>query len=200
MTKTVTIAIIDNDRYFAQGLKALLMYYCTLKQISIRFLPERRSADATLLFQSNSFNRSARHCRQQRHHAHKQTIVVLAPKKLDYDQRHRVACLSESGIARCVSVEAFLLHIEHILTAPSVVTPIRRCPRCASALTPREWQVLAAIEQGRIVKQVAQLMNLAPKTVSAHKCNAMAKLGLIRNTELYHWLQNGGLNYELREH
>ncbi|WP_455872246.1 LuxR C-terminal-related transcriptional regulator [Serratia proteamaculans] len=40
---------------------------------------------------------------------------------------------------------------------------------------------------------IAHQLHLHAKTVSAHKRNAMKKLNITRNTQLLHWLLNGGI-------
>lgn len=201
MTQALTIAILDNNRYFAQGLEALLLHYFTLRRVPVRFLPERRSADATLLFQSNDIHRNTRFCRQRNQNTQQQVIIVQDTPRPRPPVRLRTSCLSERGmIDRRIGVKALLLDVERVLLPDheqhTGTGAPRRCPRCSPTLTPRELQVLAIMEQGRLGQQAARLMNLSPKTISAHKCSAMSKLGFIRSTELYHWLQSGGLNHE----
>jgi DNA-binding NarL/FixJ family response regulator len=53
--------------------------------------------------------------------------------------------------------------------------------------------------RGNSHRQIAQLLGLDVKTVSAHKRNAMVKLGFSRTSDLYYWMKNGGLAQEIRE-
>ncbi|HHK7929747.1 TPA: LuxR C-terminal-related transcriptional regulator [Serratia marcescens] len=46
---------------------------------------------------------------------------------------------------------------------------------------------------------IARHLGLSPKTVYTYKRCTMHKLGFTRNTELYHWLINGGLDTERKE-
>ncbi|MDD7938802.1 AAA family ATPase [Actinomycetospora lutea] len=51
-------------------------------------------------------------------------------------------------------------------------------------VTPREWQVLALVEQGRTNAQIAECLFLSPRTVETHVASLLAKTGLSRRTEL----------------
>lgn len=198
MTQTVTIAILDTDRYFAQGLEALLRHYFALRNIPVRFVSGRASTEATLLFQGRGVSRSIQFCRQ-RHAVDRQRVITVQDSSR-HRQHSRPPCLSEHGmIDRHISVNTLLQDVERVLAQPPVTTPVGKCPRCAQVLTPREYQILSALGRGCQGGQIARQMNLSPKTVSAHKRGAMTKLGFIRNTDLYHWLQSGGLDYEIRE-
>ena len=71
------------------------------------------------------------------------------------------------------------------------------CQQCIQTLTIREQQVLSTLKRGMRLSQIATFLRLSPKTVSAHKRNAMLKLGILHNAELYRWLRCGGLEQEL---
>lgn len=58
-----------------------------------------------------------------------------------------------------------------------------------SEFTPQERRVIHHIGCGLDPKAIARVLAIHPKTVSAHKCNVMRKLGLRRTQDLYRWLQ-----------
>ncbi|MDX2181354.1 MAG: response regulator transcription factor [Bryobacteraceae bacterium] len=58
-----------------------------------------------------------------------------------------------------------------------------RTPRFAT-LTPREREVLKLLAEGNSVKEIAQDLNLAVKTVEAHKFNLMRKLDIHNKAQL----------------
>lgn len=64
----------------------------------------------------------------------------------------------------------------------------RTCPHCGgelgNVLTARERQLLRMFAEGKTSRQVADTLNLALKTVEAHRFNLMRKLGLHKATEL----------------
>ena len=51
-------------------------------------------------------------------------------------------------------------------------------------LSPREWQVLRLIAQGVPLAQIAEQLQLSPKTVTTHKSHLMGKLGIENNADL----------------
>lgn len=46
------------------------------------------------------------------------------------------------------------------------------------ALTQREWDVLAALAEGRTTRDIAAALRVSPKTISAHLRHIFAKLGV----------------------
>lgn len=51
-------------------------------------------------------------------------------------------------------------------------------------LSPREWEVLRLIAQGLPLSQIAEMLNLSPKTITTHKAHLMEKLGVGNNADL----------------
>jgi DNA-binding CsgD family transcriptional regulator len=47
-------------------------------------------------------------------------------------------------------------------------------------LTPREVEIAAFIKQGRKTKQIAEMLNLSPRSVDFHRANLRRKLGVKR--------------------
>lgn len=62
---------------------------------------------------------------------------------------------------------------------------------CPVRLSQRELEVIRYFSEGYHPSEVALTLGINIKTVSAHKRNAMKKMGISRNNELYHWLLNG---------
>ena len=61
------------------------------------------------------------------------------------------------------------------------------------SLTDREFQVLQKLAAGESVTDIATSLSLSVKTVSTHKANLMAKLGLANQTELVRYAIKHGL-------
>lgn len=57
-------------------------------------------------------------------------------------------------------------------------------PRPGLELTPRQREVLQLLAEGRSMKQVAQILNLAPRTVAFHKYRMMEQLKVRTTAEL----------------
>lgn len=200
MTHTITISIVDPDRYFAQGLELLLRHYFALRGVPVRFISGRASQHASLLFQRSKANGSTKFCWHRASTDRQRVIIMQDASHVSFNHK-RPVCLSEvSIINRSAKVSVFLLEAVLVLAASPITAPTEKCLRCANRLTHREYQILSAIKRGKQCWQIALQLNLSPKTVSTHKRNAMKKLGFNRNTELYYWLQNDVLDYEIREY
>ena len=61
------------------------------------------------------------------------------------------------------------------------------------ALSDREFEVLHRLAAGESVSDIAAALNLSVKTVSSHKANLMAKLGLQNPTDLVRYALKHGL-------
>jgi DNA-binding NarL/FixJ family response regulator len=57
-------------------------------------------------------------------------------------------------------------------------------PRSVSKLTARQREILQLLAEGNTMKEVASVLNIAPRTVAFHKYRMMETLGLKTNTEL----------------
>jgi DNA-binding NarL/FixJ family response regulator len=66
-----------------------------------------------------------------------------------------------------------------------------------SGLTGREREVLQLLAEGRIIKQIAGILNVSPRTVEFHKNNIVAKTGLRTTAELARYAARHGLVSEL---
>ena len=63
----------------------------------------------------------------------------------------------------------------------------------AVVLTPREREVLQLLAEGRSVKEIAVVLDIAPRTVEFHKYNVMEKLGLRTTAELTQYAIKHGI-------
>ena len=66
-------------------------------------------------------------------------------------------------------------------------------------LTPRESEVVAALCKDWTAEKICKKYKLSLKTFSAHKRNAMKKLGLVEEAGLSNYLRDQGLDYLLDE-
>jgi len=53
-----------------------------------------------------------------------------------------------------------------------------RQPDTAQQLTPRQREILQLLAEGRSVKEIAQILNISPRTVEFHKYNLISRLHL----------------------
>jgi len=65
-------------------------------------------------------------------------------------------------------------------------------PERTKALTPRQREVLQLLAEGRTMKEVAAILNLATRTVAFHKYRIMEEYGLKTNSDL--------VRFAIREH
>jgi len=63
-----------------------------------------------------------------------------------------------------------------------------------SALTKSEIEILRYLSVGLTQQKISEILSLSPKTISFHKKNAMRKLDLGSNIELFYWLCSGELD------
>lgn len=62
-----------------------------------------------------------------------------------------------------------------------------------NVLTPRQREVLQLVAEGKAVKEIAQLLNISPKTVEFHKAQIMEQLDLRTTAELTKYAMAHGL-------
>lgn len=62
-----------------------------------------------------------------------------------------------------------------------------------TALTPRQREVLQLVAEGKTIKEIAQLLNISPKTVEFHKTQIMDQLDLRTTAELTKYAMTHGL-------
>ncbi len=62
----------------------------------------------------------------------------------------------------------------------------------SAQLTPRQREVLQLLAEGKSMKEVAALLNVAPRTVAFHKYRMMEQLKIKTNAEL--------IQFAIRQH
>ena len=94
-------------------------------------------------------------------------------------------------VYRCDSVDTVIAKLvmayrecEHGIEGRKICRPLQYI-----AFTPQEQRVIRLISCGMAPKAIARALAIHPKTVSAHKCSVMRKLGLRRTQDLHRWLQ-----------
>ena len=75
----------------------------------------------------------------------------------------------------------------------SVISEAAVLPTRQSILTPRQREVLQLVAEGKAVKEIAQLLNISPKTVEFHKAQIMEQLDLRTTAELTKYAMAHGL-------
>ena len=62
-----------------------------------------------------------------------------------------------------------------------------------SPLSPREEEVTKLVAESHSSEQIAQLLNISPRTVERHRENILAKLGMRDRVQLTRWAIRHGL-------
>lgn len=191
MKAHLDIVILDTNRFFAMGLEAILKPYLLLRGYPPAFFSDSYDGNADLVFRLQGLPVTAQCCCADS--SLPQYRIAIQESPLPLPRLRLSDCFREQGtISRRIGVEALLAEVDMLLASPAI--PNQHCPRCVSTLSVRELQVLRALKWELTPKQIAKELRVSIKTVSAHKCAAMEKLGFTRNSELYHWLLQGGLD------
>ena len=112
--------------------------------------------------------------------------------------------LGASGVVHKSSAGSDLVTACHAALAgeaflyPGAVTTLvreftHRRPQGASALSPREEEVLKLIAEGHTGRHIAEMLFLSPKTIERHRTNILDKLGLRDRVELTRYAIRMGL-------
>jgi DNA-binding NarL/FixJ family response regulator len=87
-------------------------------------------------------------------------------------------------------------YLTPLVTKDMVDTLLKRTARNAtpfSVLTSRQIEVLQLVAEGRSAKEIAAILDLAPKTVEFHKYRIMEELGLQTTVDLIHYAIRHGI-------
>lgn len=87
-------------------------------------------------------------------------------------------------------------YVTPLLTKGLIDTALGGTPPPAtrqSSLTPRQREVLQLVAEGKAVKEIAQLLNISPRTVEFHKAQIMEQLSLRTTAELTKYALAHGL-------
>lgn len=187
--KHINIFIQDPNQYFAQGLTALLQVEDLRRHTTVTFLTQQNRYLADLIIVPDD-----------------PTSFLKAYSTAMMNARRNVLLIQDNFRYRAVSQT---LYRAGIIKRRDSINTVQRLIETAfekhndsanddalyrsPPLTFREGQILTAIAQGLQLNRIARQLGVHSKTVSAHKCAAMRKLGFSRNHELYLWLcnQNG---------
>ncbi|HEJ8053955.1 TPA: response regulator transcription factor [Serratia marcescens] len=193
MGNSLSLAFIDNDRFFIEGLQRVLLSYFARRAIPVRLLDPAAAAQADMVFQSVERDWQARFCLRAAEGGKQINFSLRAPD--DTRWRDKPRCISESGVIfRNDTIGLVLSRVEQALALQTSDREARRCYWCErQRITRREQDVMRYLAWEMPPTAIARYLALSVKTVSNHKQAAMRKLGFKRNVDLYHWLRQGGL-------
>jgi DNA-binding NarL/FixJ family response regulator len=129
-----------------------------------------------------------------------------------YDDREQIFSMIEAGARGFITKSAASAELETGIRAlyrgesflsPSVAqafvevyqhsTALWRKDDLYQQLTDREREVLRLVAEGNTVREVAEVLDLSPKTVEGYKTSLMSKLDLHRKTELVKYAIRKGI-------
>ncbi|WP_017891041.1 helix-turn-helix transcriptional regulator [Serratia sp. S4] len=181
----INILIQDSNRYFSQGLTALLHAECQRRHICVTFLmPRYRHRADIVIFTNNGYSLIRANSSPD---GQARQSLLLIENHINYQTASRVQP-NIGVIKRRDSISTVQALIELTL-ARHHEAPVKKALPGRQKLTARENEILSAIAHGLTSNQIARRYGLNIKTVSSHKCAAMRKLGLSRIHDLYHWLR-----------
>ncbi|MGQ6007897.1 response regulator transcription factor [Serratia sp. IR-2025] len=196
MESTITLAFIDNDRFFIEGLQRLLLAYFSRRGMRVQLLAAAQAHRADMVFQSVERDWQARFCLCSVSGSRPINFALREPG--DTRWRDKPRCISEAGVIfRNDSPGSVVGQLDLALAgmaARAYGGEARRCHWCErQRITRREQDVMRYLACELPQTTIARNLHLSVKTVSNHKQAAMRKLGFKRNVDLYHWLRMGGL-------
>jgi DNA-binding NarL/FixJ family response regulator len=197
MLHRVNILLIDQNRYFAEGLRLLLTQYFSRRNVNVNYMKDlvyKNGADLVFMAMDSGVNMLQRYGLSSNS---RQCVFMIKERhqaRLKYSAFVKLTAgvLSREQTADAVFnlLELFMLKQHKPKSEIGVARPVTR----RSTLTFREYEIMRHLHVGMNNHAVGRLLNISEKTVSSHKRTAMRKLNISRNSELHYWLLNGGLN------
>ena len=143
--------------------------------------------------------------------AHSRTRFVFLTASPDVALATRAFQLGASGyVLKHAAAEELVVAIREALIGHTYITPriandvlqnlmshASDPAKDESGLTSREREVLQLLAEGKIIKEIAAILNVSPRTVEFHKYNIVAKTGLHSTAELARYAARRGLVSEL---
>jgi len=196
MSQHITVAILDPNQFFVQGIQHILLPYFHAQGVTPRFVEESEALQVDLVllpkYKSLPLMLCLRHSPGTLPVPAYITISDVWPDGQQYSPCHLVL----GGIERRARPLMLLQAVEQGLQARGrrEQFPQKTCSYCMSqVLTVRERDVMRGMACGISQTCLPQYLAISPKTISTHKRTVMRKLGFRCNAELFHWLRLGGL-------
>jgi len=189
---SVKISIIDNNLFFAEGLKYALSEYFTLRGKTVEFLAEENSnAAVDLIFISQSESGSVTYCDRGAHETAVSPLYIAIRKIKPAQTTKENTCSRELGVLDCHGgLEALFHLLDDKLWRMSIISAAATpCFFCLSRrLSGREKEVVSYLRLGVNQTQAAKYMHLSVKTVHTYKQSVMRKLNFRKRNDLFNWL------------
>lgn len=199
MKQTLSIMIIDADRYFTYGLGLGLRDFFQARQQDIHLLEETQvDSDIDIIFLGDMVTSYPWHYRLHPRQNHPKVFFITEQGRNKNQLKPRVHCekCNTRALYRHQSLSELSERLDSVLFSPfePPMSSSHVCS-CMYPLTPREEDVLRCIHMGMNGQDTGRYLHISNKTANAHKQNAMRKLNFRCNQELYQWLLQGGGHY-----
>lgn len=195
------MGIKSRNRYFHQGVKALLQAWSKISRTPYRLRPLPTTLSVDLLILDGSDGGGYHPCNEPFAILPywRAAIVTLSPEPERHQQKLPAErlCQRNRWLLNAKCTPGSLMQVIDQALAQRHATVGVNCTGCAMMLTPREREVVLALGQGLSNTQVADLLCINIKTVSGHKRTAMRKLGFRCTQKLQQWVWRE-LDYKLK--
>ncbi|MEG9795519.1 LuxR C-terminal-related transcriptional regulator [Serratia marcescens] len=194
MKPTVTILLVEPNVYFSRGLTQGIRTHFAALDIPIVFtraFADKATADLVFIA-AELAGAQLRYLMQRDTAPPHQHIYMLKERPGQADKTHYREL---NGIFyRYQSLDWAVQVVAQGIRSLSDIKARYARPASPVFLTEREQEILSYLSQGQRSRDISHRLHISQKTVSGHKRNAMAKLGLSRSPDLNYWLLRGGLS------
>ncbi|CAE1147663.1 LuxR C-terminal-related transcriptional regulator [Serratia sp. Tan611] len=198
MTRTLSIYIDDSNLFFATGLRLALEQHFSARSVGVCHLYSTASpADLVIIAAGEGV--AGQFCRLPRPDYRLSTAYLTLRDRPEVPMLMLPACQRETGrLYRRDPLEKIMRQVDAALEACEMRYDFaHRCYWCDKhALTLREHDIVRRLGRGETPYDIAERLQISVKTVSLYKRSMMRKMHLKSTSDLYHWLQNGGLKHQ----
>jgi len=197
-----TTLIADDHAVFVEGLQRILEERCNLVgtvangrdllEAAQRLRPEVIVTDVSMPVVNG-----IEAVRQLSKHGPRSQVVVLSMHDDKELAKEAFRAGARAYVLKTSASDELMIAIREVLSGRLYVTPAishgetyefeqaHKTPKkAADSLTAREKEVLQLVAEGKALKEIAAILNVAIRTVVFHKSNVMEKLGLRSTAEL----------------
>lgn len=180
----LNISIIHDDKFFVTGMIFILKDSLSMK-FELNFIDIKHAKYSDLFIVSDEL----RFLIEDSMISNFAKVIVVQNDKFLHNCMSRIYPI----LQKCSSLSNATHLVESIFSQNDRVHyAFKNMP--FNPLSMREFQVLQYLKRGQSQLETSIKLGLNIKTVSAHKRNAMRKIGLLKNYELYHWLRTHNLH------
>lgn len=195
MRPVITVAISDENAYFARGLLAAISAYFGRSGSAVRHVTAQ-CPGVDMIFQYFPSGVPTCFCLYEGLKPGFSPLCFAIRQPRDRPNGRADCALQAGVIQHDFSPAAALQVITCALERRcgqrvDQPVPMGRCACTQHALTLREKQVMIYLRQELSLAEIGSRLTISVKTVSNHKMSVMRKMGFRRNTELYRWLRHG---------